>query len=385
MKIAYLTEWSPRLPTGVLRKILGQVTAWKSLGHSVLLFSLSPLYSNASALDYDSHGEVFGVICQSTLERYRWARLGYVNKILTAPRIVRRLRHERPDILYYRQQGPWYPGLSRILKCAPCVMEINTLPSEVNYWGRGMALLANATNSGLWSEAAAFVCVSHASANVFSELGKPVKVVPNSMWGSPNMRLPPSGNRVAAFIFVGSAGQSWHGVDKILRLASDLPDHSFHVVGLSREEIVSGPIPINVMVHGALFGKDLVDVYRQSDVGLSTLALHRLGFDNTSSLKTLEYLMYGLPVVLGCRETADQLNNADYTLSLPNTPSNTVDHVNAIREFANRWCSRRVTDDLTYLSRATIERQRLGFLEEVVVANHTGNMQTASTCCGRAR
>src|SRR5690242_14449374 len=131
MKIAYFTEWSPYATTGVLRKIIGQVSAWKSAGHEVQLYSLSPRKPGGTALCFDAHGEVFGVVEQRMLDSYPWARLGYFNKMLTAPRIARRLGAKRPDIIYYRQQGPRFPGLARILGSAPYVMEINTLPSEV--------------------------------------------------------------------------------------------------------------------------------------------------------------------------------------------------------------------------------------------------------------
>lgn len=367
MKIAYFTEWSPNAPTGVLRKIIGQVTAWKALGHEVRLYSLSTLSRQPAALDFDVHGKVYGRIPEEMLKRYPLARLGYINKIVTAPAIARAIRSFSPHIVYYRQQGPWYPGLGRILSGAPYVMEINSLPSEARYWGWTMGLLTGVTNGRLWSRASGFVCVAHSGAKEFTGLGKPVRVVPNSMWGDPGMRLPPSGNARPAFVFVGTEGQAWHGIDKIVALAKHLPDCDFHIVGCDPRDRELAAVSENVIVHGRIFGKDLLEIYRRSDIGLGTLALHRLGFDNTSSLKTLEYLMYGLPVVLGCRETADELNTAEYTLSLPNNETNALDNIGAIREFADRWRNKRVTADLSFLSRDAIEPRRLEFFAELAL------------------
>ena len=349
------------MPTGVLRKIISQVTAWKERGHEVRLYSLVPPQPRPAALEYDGHGEIFGTIPQLNLDRIHWAHLGYLNKVLTAPRIARRLREDKPHILYYRQQGPWYPGLMSILSTAPCVMEINANLSEASHWGLLQRLYTEATRGRVLSSASALVCVSRAIAAEFARFGKPVHVVPNSMWENPDP-LPPTGNAKPVFIFVGSVlagGKSWHGVDKLFLLAAALPDCIFHIVGLSKSDYPGQTVPYNIRFHGPLYGKDLLNIYRKSDVGIGALALHRRGIDENSALKPLEYLMHGLPVILGYRETEPALNFASYTLHIENHEGNVAENVEAIRRFADAWCNRRVTEDLTYLSRDVIETRRL--------------------------
>jgi hypothetical protein len=120
-----------------------------------------------------------------------------------------------------------------------------------------------------------------------------------------------------------------------------------------------------VIAHGQKYGDDLARIYRESDVGIGTLALHRRSIDENSALKPLEYLMHGLPVVLGYRETEAQLNDANYTLNIGNYEYNVSDKINEIDSFARAWLRKRVTSDLSYLSRAVIERKRLEFMSRI--------------------
>ena len=60
--------------------------------------------------------------------------------------------------------------------------------------------------------------------------------------------------------------------------------------------------------------------------------------------------MYGLPVILGYRETEPALNAAPYSLSIGNSEDNVARNTEAIRRFAEAWRGKRVTADLTYLS-----------------------------------
>ena len=184
MKIAYFTEWSPYAPSGVLRKILGQVAAWKEKGHAVSLYSLAPPQPGPVALGYEAHGEVLGTIPQRRWSATHGHVLGFVNKLVSAPQIARRLQVERPDLIYYRPQGPWYPGLRSILKVAPSVMELNANFEDAEQWGGLLKWYARATRNAALSAADGFVCVSDEIRDELSGFGKPVRTIPNSMWGA---------------------------------------------------------------------------------------------------------------------------------------------------------------------------------------------------------
>jgi glycosyltransferase involved in cell wall biosynthesis len=368
MRIAYVTEWNPYDPSGVLRKIMGQVTAWTRAGVDVRVFAVAATRDTACALDFERHGEVVGRISQDSLDRYGFARLGYVNKVASAPALRRAVKTFNPDIIYYRQQGPWYPGLGAVLRLAPTVAELNGTAAGEAPWGWLNVAYRRATCRRWQRLVAGFVAVSPGIADEYRALDKPIAVVPNSMPTAPDP-LPPTANEAPAFVFVGSAlanDGAWHGVDKILDLAQALPASRFEIVGMTQADLGEPRMPPNLRFHGPKYGNDLEAIYRSCDVGIGTLALHRRNLEINSALKPLEYLTFGLPVVLGYREVEAALNDADYALHIGNHEKNVVQSIDAIADFAGRWCGQRVTSDLGYLSSDVIEGRRLEFLRSFV-------------------
>lgn len=369
MRIAYFTEWSPYVMSGVLKKMIGQIRAWRELGHEAQLFTLSPHRDAPTAGDFAEFGENIGAIAQNWLDRYRFARLGFFNKIASAPMVEKRLREYSPDLVYFRQQGLWYPGLGGILSTAPSVLEVNTIESaEAPRWGRLFALAYGLTGEQAFRLTDAQVCVTDEIARHYAHFGKPAVVIANSL-DEPPRALPPAANATPAFVFVGSAtvGQGgWHGVDKIVALAHALPESAFNIVGFHAADMGEADVPVNMKFHGPLHGEALIDAYRQSDVAISTLALHRLGMAEACPLKTREYLMHGLPVILGYTEAEQALDGADYVLDIGNHETNVVQSVEGIRAFADRWKGRRVTADLDFLTSRFKAQQRVDFFQDLL-------------------
>jgi hypothetical protein len=368
MRIAYLTEWQPYAETGVLRKLIGQVRAWRELGATAEIFSVSTRRKEPPALSFEEYGAVYGAVSQRHLDKYPFLRLGYVNKILSVAPLARALRRFRPDIVYYRQNGPWYPGVSVLLRQVPSVMEINTNEhAENKLWGRSMDLVYRATQARIWRNVRGFVCVTGEIADDFRPQGKPVAVVGNSFWGE--VRSPaPTGNSEPAFVFVGSCMDvldNWHGVDKVFPLAAAMPASPFHIVGMTRGDFGDAAIPSNVRFHGELRGAELSVILASSDIGLGTLALHRKNMQEACPLKVREYLMNRLPIVAGYRETETELRTAPYVLNIGNDPDNVANNIERIKSFAAAWTNRRVADDLSFLSMEAIESRRLEFLAEM--------------------
>jgi hypothetical protein len=376
LKIAYLTEWSPYDESGVLRKLVSQIDAWRSLGCEASLFAIAPKRNTRPALDFDTRGTVFSAISQTSLEKYRFARLGYLNKILTVPLVWRCLRAFDPDIIYYRQNGPWYPGLGILLSIAPTVIEINADEDvETKLWGGLLAAFYKTTQRRVLKHIEGFACVTGEIAKKYRALEKVVAVTPNAAWGEPGA-VAPSGNTVPTFVFVCSrtVGESWHGVDKVFELARTLSDLRFNIVGLTADDFPGQTIPDNVIMHGPLHGEALMTIYRQSDIGFGSLAVHRSGVTEACPLKTREYLMFGLPVVVGYTEAEERLRTADYILDLGSHETNVADGVERIREFAWRWMGRRIEEDRSFLTSRAKAQQRLD-LFNVVIARTTARVE----------
>jgi hypothetical protein len=370
LRIAYFTEWSPYQPNGVLRKMVGQLEAWRELGAQAKMFVLAAREHSVPACGFGSVGDVFGRITADAVSKLAWLRLGYINKVITVSQVARALREFRPDIVYYRQQGPWYPGLGSLLRQAPSVIEVNSDEfAENRLWGPGLARLFSFSQSRVLDRVAGIVAVTEELASRWRRFSRPVAVVPNGFWGAQPGQFAPSGNALPAFAFVGSrfsTSSDWHGIDKILALAHLLPESQFHFIGHSRNDVRGSPIPPNATLHGELGPSCIAEVFSRCDVGLGTMALHRKGMDDACPLKVRDYLMHRMPVVIGYREAEEALNHASFVLRLPNTEDNLVSNASRVRDFAEKWRNLRVEDDLSFMSRSAIEARRLRFLAQFV-------------------
>jgi hypothetical protein len=82
-------------------------------------------------------------------------------------------------------------------------------------------------------------------------------------------------------------------------------------------------------------------------------------------LKTREYLAYGLPVVIGYKDT-DFPRGEDFLLQLPNREDNVRQELPAIREFVLRWKGKRVPRDaIAHIDGVTKELARLEFFSSL--------------------
>jgi hypothetical protein len=104
------------------------------------------------------------------------------------------------------------------------------------------------------------------------------------------------------------------------------------------------------------------------DLAISSLALHRIGMNESSPLKTRECLAYGLPVILPYVDTDLHDLNCDFILEIPNTEDNVKNHADRIRDFAYRMRGRRADRDilLSRIDSKQKELRRLSFFRKIV-------------------
>lgn len=108
---------------------------------------------------------------------------------------------------------------------------------------------------------------------------------------------------------------SWHGYDRVINgiaeynKNSPLIEVNFYIVG-DGEEIPNliqliKKLQIEKYVHilGAKFGDELDEIYDNSDIGISSLALFRAGGGH-DPIKSKEYISKGIPVVIGYDDRA---------------------------------------------------------------------------------
>ena len=168
------------------------------------------------------------------------------------------------------------------------------------------------------------------------------------------------------WLFIGTPGYSWHGVDKLVELARTFPDLHIDIVGyeqLPEHE----PLPSNLTLHGYLNADGYKKVMAGCDLAISTLALYRKGMEEACPLKTRECLAYGLPMVLPYVDTDLKDLNADFLLKIPNKEDNIQTHGQAIHDFAYRMRGQRADRKMiASIDQVAKEAERIHFFEEII-------------------
>jgi len=311
MKIAYFFTWNDNLESGVMKKVRDQVAFWEKEGHHVKIF----IFTNRDS-PFQQH--FHNLVNTSNISWHCFDYNGFIERNRQYANLQKEVESFRPDIVYLRK-CKFSPGAYRILKRFPSVIELNGKPKPFKFLPGH--IYDRFTFGLLLKEVKGFVAVAKeiVQSPVYSAHKKPVKVIGNSIDQKRyNVLTPSIGNEELTFVYIGSPGQHWQGVDKILSLSSKRPSWSFHIIGSRPEEFGSDMDTLpNVLFHGKLNKEDYLQIFKESDIAFGSLARHRRGMNETSTLKMREYLTCGLPVITGHKDP-DFTGKEPYILELPN-------------------------------------------------------------------
>jgi hypothetical protein len=334
MKIAYLLAEDLSVHPGLKHKIDAQIRRWQEAGHEVYRV----LHYSGAVEEPD--GQV-RILEQALSAPFR--RKGKARQMMRLSRqyafAASALERVRPDITYSRYLFPAW-GVWRITThCGRLVFEINS-DDAAEYRARNSVtgVFNKIFRSTVLRVASGLVFVTRELANspAFSAFTRTRMVIANGVECVHFPFVENPGNASPQLGFIGSPGQPWHGLDKLIRLAEILPGCTMHVIGPGEQECRSlwGRLPANVVVHGYLNAAEARQVISVMDVGISTLALHRNGMNEACPLKVRQYLAQGLPV-LAASEDTDILSDQDFYLRLPNCEDNIRPHAQRIMDFVH--------------------------------------------------
>lgn len=357
MRIAYLTFERPGPESGVGKKIDFHVGCWRTVGQEVEHFVLNCPSAKSTRKGVN----------------YLFSEGGgkpLVKAALNSGALRECLRAFNPDVVYMREML-WFPGLVGALSGFRLVQEINSdMRAELKLlrgWGGVIKrAIYSITKGALDGSTKGLVFVTGELARRSRFKGVRTAVISNGyVFGASPPPDHVSGVGRPGLIFVGSPGQAWHGVDKVLKLAEALREFDFHLVvpGFT----ASGPE--NVICHGQLIGVELNDLYKKVSVAIGSLALHRNGMDEACPLKCREYAANGLPMIAAYKDT--DLSGASYYLELENTENNIEKAIPKIRDFVLECRGSRFPydDAVKRLDAVEKERTRLEFFDEIVREN----------------
>lgn len=355
MQIAYYAHVNDARRSGVLLKIAGQIREWRAAGHDVRLFVLTR----------DTDDPWTEAIGDVVIARYA----GALARIRAVATLVGAIRAYKPKLVYMRWEL-FYPPLVLLPVRVPLVLEINTDDKGEDAWaGRGRRAYQMLTRWILMRKARAFVFVTSelSKSESFKGFKARHRVVTNGVDLDAYPILPAATGSEPRLVFVGTAGQPWHGVDKLLKFAPLRPDWQFDIVGMDSDIMdPDAAVPPNLVFHGALDRAGVVEKLAAADVGIGTLALHRKAMDEACPLKVREYLAMGLPVLYGY-EDPDADGLSPYTLRIPNTETNLTDAIDAIDAFVTRSRGVRIPREaVAHIDIRVKEEQRMALFDELV-------------------
>jgi hypothetical protein len=353
MRIAYLVHWNDGAGSGVMKKIISHVRAWREGGCEVALF----LLRSGDADPVPDAGDIPLVV------RLYGRRTG---RIRSTALLARDVSEWNPDVIY-RRYDIHYPALTRLARAVPTVLEINS--NDLMEYRTGSALrdrYNRLTRARVLRSAGGLVFVTHELSRLpqFASFGRPFAVIGNGITLDAVQRAAAPRNDRPRLVFLGTPGQTWHGVDGVLRLAQRFPDWVIDLIGISVRD-VADPLPANVTAHGFLDAHRYFPILSAADVAIGSLALHRIGINEASPLKVREYLASGLPTIIGYRDT-DFDRPRKFLLELPNTADSIDKSLDAIEAFVTEWQGRRVPrEEVLHLDTRVKENRRIAFLRSV--------------------
>jgi hypothetical protein len=369
MRIAYISlHWPRKKASGIGRKIEEQLSAWRKAGNSVQFFSHRTNYPNSLEL---IDGESF-------VYRENPGFLGRVRTEIDRSRAIIQLINEvkkySPDVIYLRWGMYVFPS-QEIFKIAPVVMEINTNDvSQHEMLGRLLSTYNRLTRGIYLNCASGLVFTSNELANddSFSTYQKLGIVIANGINLDENLPAPAPDNIRPRIGFIGTPDLDWQGVDKLVRLSNLCPELDIDVIGFDNMETRKTGDQ-NLFFHGYLAKEQSRNVLSRVDVGLGTLALHRKAMNEASSLKTREYLAYGIPVILPYKDTDLDDLSIDTILKISNSEDNIEQNWKLIKDFSFKMKGRRVNRDLIVLRIGSDQKEsaRLKFFQDCIIGKTT--------------
>ena len=384
MKLAYLLYLDVEKYDGVTNKVVSQIETWVQQGHELHLCCVvpklptgqTPLTRIASFTTLVEEEKVLGA---SAGLLAGWFKPDKVQKAVLAC-----LTEYNPDLVYYRNTA-YSSTIHEVNKRFVTVCEINTLElaeyrlqrfNNIKYFFRYLhhILLHRFAFNGVNG----VIGVTNEITDQIKSTGytSSTAVVPNSINVSDYLKPKPAAVRDSQnpkLVFIGTPGMSWHGVDRIIKIAeSTLDQLEFHIIGYGEGDFDN--TPENVIFHGVLPSNETHRVISSCHIGIGTMALFKKEMEEACPLKVRECLAYGLPMILGYEDTAyitdsnsRKATYPDYILRISNQEEITTGDITEIVNFCYRNMGRQLTkeDVSPFIDVHLLEKRRLEFLQRV--------------------
>ncbi len=326
MKILFLVFHGFLECNGISKKIHYQVDGLKANGHEVHLCYYS--------VD-DTNGQRRRMIDDEVLEDFGKSKLAPIRKRTKFNSIVKYAKKEGIGLVYMRSDhnaNPFTISMVKKLKELGILvlMEIPTYPYDQEYITKRMKL--DLAVDRLFRKRLAHYLTAIVTFSDYKEIfgAQTIQISNGIDFANINLKERINNTNECLNLLGVAEVHYWHGFDRVVRGLANYYQKPqtykvfFHIAGSItgiREhiEIVDAVKKYHleeyVVFHGALFGKQLDDLFEECDMGIGSLGRHRSGIDKIKTLKNREYAARGIPFVYS--ETDSDFEEMPYILKAP--------------------------------------------------------------------
>lgn len=315
------------------KKFAQQISAFEKIGFCVYYLAIENyhvcLFKNNEKINIISKYSMFKVPLISNF-------IGYIQlykSLFVAIKCI-----NKPDLLYCRSMFP-FRTTKKVLKYAKTqnifvMMEIPTYPpmneyqKEKHFFRRMILKYLDRKNKTIAKYIDLFILIGVKSDTYFN---KPALNIDNGI----DVNIFPIKSNIIhpgeIHILALAAMAKWHGFDRLIEGVKnyyDIPTDIkiyVHLVGPDgdgsliewRKLIEKYNLSSYFIIHGPLYGQYLDEMFNLCDVGIASLALHRINISESSILKVREYTARGLPFIYSANDTAIP-NDISFALQISN-------------------------------------------------------------------
>lgn len=362
LKVAYVLELDFLSHSGVAKKVEAQVKGLVSQGCECQVFVISPIKFQ------DKSKYVINTYEIKTNNSLLGQILRYVNRVLCASKLRKKLREYDPDVIYYRE-GVFFPGLISSWGDSKVVIEVNHILGATE--GAKSAFLEKLISKfrhRLLGHCHGYVSISsEVDKSLEKFIDKPSIVISNGIDNVHESVVTVNSKDRINFLMVGSPNQPWQGFDELIDFATLIqisePSFHFYIAGPKREDI--SEVPSNVTVLGYMSPSQLDELMPSINICIGTLAAYRKNVHEVSSLKHRLYASNRKCFITSVYDT--DLTGVEGVLTLDNKAGCLVDNMDVVVEFAHKY---RYYDlklsDVETIKEGAKSRLRFGFLQSIV-------------------
>ncbi|MGF9964012.1 glycosyltransferase [Bacillus rhizoplanae] len=371
MKIAYIFRNNSVKLDGVNKKVLNTVLEWRKLNIDAKIFVL--VDNEQKVLEeYKIHSNFIEII------RFKNMIDFVINKNLLST-----ISNWHPDAIYVRGIDIYFSSSARnLLKSHKVVQEIHTndvteRKEVIKESVKKMKLSKILTNSlyllfrDQFLKNVAGVVVLNNELKKILPPGLPMTVIGDGI----NLDIGSLSHNKSSYtcseyniVFMGTHKHPWYGLEKVIKIANYIPNCNFHIIGLEEQDFKEYHIVNNnIKFHGFLDTKAYQSILQMCDVAIGSLSLYENNMTEGSPLKGREYLAFGLPCIIGYKDTDFFDRTPEFLLELPSSPRNVDDNLDRIKDFILRAKSIVINkEDIKHLDYSVKEKKRINFIQSLI-------------------